>query len=87
MQLDGNLVLYSNSVIIWSTKTNNGVRFEMSSSGNAVLVDKNNQLLFSTGTDQNGEYFEVLNNGNIAVFNKDNKQIWSLNTNTGLIIL
>lgn len=83
MQLNGNLALYANTVLIWSTNTENGVRFEMGSSGSAVLFDINNQVLFSTGTDNNGEYFELLNNGNLAVFDIDNKQIWSSNTYRG----
>lgn len=83
MQIDGNLALYLKNVLIWSTNTENGVRFVMESSGSAVLYDKNDQVLFSTRTENIGEYFEVLENGDMAVFNQNNKQIWSSNTYRG----
>lgn len=85
MQKDGNLVLYKNGLLLWSTKTTTGVRFAMETNGNAVLYDSSNRVLFSTSTTNEGDHLELLDNGNMVVLDSLRKTLWASDTYQGRI--
>lgn len=81
LQTNGNLALYSNGALLWSTQTSTGDRFVMQNDGNLVLYERNGRSLFLTKTDGSGRYFLLQNDGNMVVYDSRNSAKWLSNTN------
>lgn len=71
MQGDGNLVLYSLGVPLWSTGTNGlgGAIVVMQGDGNLVEYSEHSYPLFATGTDgHGGAHLAIQDDGNLVVY-------------------
>lgn len=90
-QPDGNLVLYENSVALWSSRTagTEAGRCEMQIDGNLVIYAPNNQPLWSSntwGAQFEGSTLLLTDDGNLRISNRDSQSVWSTNTNNGRLI-
>lgn len=85
LELDGNLALYLNGVLVWSTKTTKGNELIMSDEGNVLLYDQNRQVLFSTEINHDITYLIIQDNGNLEFHDKNSKTlstIWPIKSIT-----
>lgn len=86
LQTDGNIVLYKNSVAIWSTNTRGSMsEFKMQNDCNLILYDTSNNKVWSTNTVMYGvscisSYLTLQNDGNLIVYNQ-NSIIWQSYSN------
>ncbi len=84
LQGDGNLVLYSPTKALWSSKTN-GKRISyltMQSDGNLVLFDINNKPVWHTGTGGKGSaHLVIQQDGNLVLYKSSGQSIWDTRTN------
>lgn len=79
LQADGDLVLSFYGILLWHTKTKSrGDRLVMQNDGKVVLLDTNNQVLFTTPS--NGDYLLLQDDGNLVLFSENQESIWSTNT-------
>lgn len=83
MQGDGNLVLYYNSVALWSSNTAGTPvnRAVMEPDGNFVLYDAANQLWWASWTGGiTGGWLGVQTDGNVVVYDAANQPWWATDT-------
>jgi hypothetical protein len=88
LQRDGNMVLRkaeslksNKKHILWNSGTVGGAsKLLMQQDGNLVLY-RNGQAKWSTGTNGHpGAYFVMQNDGNAVVYSRNNKPLWATNT-------
>jgi hypothetical protein len=80
LQLDGNLVQYSNNKALWATNTaaSNIWDVIMQGDGNLVVFDAHNHVLWASGTSGSlGSTLIVQGDGNLVIYNAQNVAIWS----------
>jgi hypothetical protein len=86
MQTDGNIVLYKNSVAVWSTNTKGAMsQLKMQNDCNLILYDASNAKVWSSNSGMMGmscvsSYLTVQNDGSVVIYNQ-NAAIWQSNTN------
>ena len=83
VQLDGNLVLYSNFRPTWASGTSGsrGGNLQMQTDGNLVLYNASNSPIWSSNTSGNpGAYLSLQTDGNLVLYNASNSPIWSSGT-------
>lgn len=81
LQRGGNLVLYSNFRVVWSTGHVNGNRLVMQGDGNLVLYNQNNVALWNSQTANNpGARLVLQSDGNMVIYSSSNIALWATNT-------
>ena len=84
MQSDGNLKLYGNGAVMWTTNTTNtrgGNNFlEMETHGNLVLKTWDGTPLWQTHTSGNGSNAVLQDDGNFVVYNTNGQAMWNSRT-------
>jgi hypothetical protein len=80
MQTDGNLVMYSPSGAIWSSKTSGsgGVRATLGTDGNFGIYRSDNSAVWTTSTFKTASILSVQDDGNVAMYYQ--RPIWTSNT-------
>lgn len=83
LQSDGNLVLYSATKALWSTRTNgkDSHYAVMQTDGNFVLYDTLGRALWNSRTPRNpGSSLQLQFDGNLVIYSKQGKAIWYTST-------
>lgn len=83
MQSDGNLVLYSGSKALWSTRTSGhpGARAILQSDGNLVVYGPTNQVLWYSHTSGHpNAHLWVQEDGNLVIYQASGGAIWQTRT-------
>lgn len=81
--VNGNLLLYSNGSVAWSTNTDwsGADRLYMQGDGNLVLY-ANDRFVWNTDTPESppdkSYTFSVLDNGNLVIYNSTGIVVWSI---------
>lgn len=85
MQANGNLVLFSNGKVVWTTNTagTSFGRFRMQDDGNiAIFSHDRNIVRWNLERSFPSPYgFVLQNDGNMGIYNTANRPIWASNTN------
>ena len=83
MQADGNVVLYSGTKALWSTRTakKGGHHLSLLKDGNLVLYTSKNKVLWQTKTNKQGSSVKVTvkSDGNLVML-KGSKTVWQTKT-------
>ena len=80
---DGNLVLYSQSSLMWQSSTggSNATKLTMQTDGNLVMRRADNSVVWQTSTGGNtGSKLVVNNNGNVTLLSASQAVLWQTNT-------
>ncbi|WP_412544179.1 LysM peptidoglycan-binding domain-containing protein [Longispora sp. K20-0274] len=85
LQGDGNLVLYTDADVAWSSGTEgkNAVRAELQSDGNFVLYTSDNSAVWATGTSGSGTMLTLRNDRELVLAGGDGTVLWTSNTSNG----
>ncbi|MEV6521984.1 LysM peptidoglycan-binding domain-containing protein [Longispora sp. NPDC051575] len=85
LQGDGNLVLYTDADVAWSSGTEGkgAVRAELQSDGNFVLYTSDNSAVWATDTSGSGTSLTLRNDRELVLSGGDGAVLWTSNTSNG----
>ncbi|GIG56352.1 putative mannose-specific lectin precursor [Longispora fulva] len=85
LQGDGNLVLYTDADVAWSSGTEgkNAVRAELQGDGNFVLYTSDNTAVWATGTSGSDTTLTLRNDRELVLSGGDGTVLWTSNTSNG----